>query len=112
MDFDLNVLNALLETALLALVAVLAFGLRGLISLGFKVLERKMGESNFLMLKEFAVTMASSLEQNPAFADYAGEKKKELAIVAITQWCKDLGIPVDVELIDRVIEEAVKHLKG
>ena len=112
MDFDLNVLNALLETALLAFVAVAAFGLRGLISIGLKVLERKLGESNFLMLKEFATTMVSSLEQNPAFAEYAGEKKKELAMIAINQWCTNLNIPLDNALIDRVIEEAVKQLKG
>jgi hypothetical protein len=53
-----------------------------------------------------------SLEQNGAFEGLIGADKKELAIVAITQYAVEHNIPVDREFIDKAIEEAVQLMKS
>ena len=98
----------LLLALLLMLVSVVGYGLKK----GFDVLTAyanvKIGVETTGMLKTFAQTVVRSLEQNGAFKGLIGADKKELAIVAITQYADEHGIPVDRTFIDKIIEEAVQ----
>ena len=61
--------------------------------------------------KETAMMVVSTLKQSPAWEHLAPEKKKELAMVWISQRLERYGIAMEPVDIDRLIEEAVLIIK-
>ena len=85
----------------------------------FMVLSRNI--TNYLSLrftaqeisiaKETALMVVSALKQSPAYEYLAPEKKKEIAIVWMSQTLNKYGLVLSPEEIDRLIEEAVLIIK-
>ena len=61
--------------------------------------------------KETALMVVSTLAQSPAYEFLAPEKKKENAIVWMSQTLRKYGLVFTPEEIDRLIEEAVLIIK-
>ena len=102
----------LLLALLLMLVSVLGYGLKKGLDLLASYATVKIGVENTNLIKSFAQTVVRSLEQNGTFSGLLGADKKELAIVSITQYADEHGIPVDRQFIDKIIEEAVQIMKN
>ena len=62
--------------------------------------------------KETAMMVVSTLKQSPAWEHLAPEKKKELAMVWISQRLERYGIAMEPVDIDRLIEKAVLIIKN
>ena len=58
----------------------------------------------------YATTIVKFLEQSPIYKSFDGEKKKELAKVAVVQWAKTNNLPIDEALFDKFIEAAVQEM--
>jgi hypothetical protein len=102
-----EIFQNLLLALITAVIGILAFAARGLITVGVAYLNSKVGVQKTDMLKSFVVTTVRFLEQSPVFKELTGAEKKERAIVEITQWCIKNNLPVDRAFVDKVIEEAV-----
>lgn len=101
----------LLYAVVTASVGLIAFVARGLITIGIEYLKVKVGNEKFTALSMFAQTVVRFLEQSNVFEALDGDKKKELAIVAITQYAEAHNLPIDRELIDKIIEASVRIVK-
>jgi hypothetical protein len=73
--------------------------------------EEKIGKDKYLLLKDLAVTIVRSLQQNGAFDSYDGERKKALALVYLRGKAAELGFDIDTVTLDHMIEEAVQIMK-
>lgn len=101
----------LLYAVVTAAVGLIAFVARGLLTVGIEYLKVKVGNEKFAALSMFAQTVVRFLEQSNVFEALDGAKKKELAIVAITQYAEAHSLPIDRELIDKIIEASVRIVK-
>ncbi len=101
----------LLYAVVTAAVGLIAFVARGLLTIGIEYLKVKVGNEKFAALSMFAQTVVRFLEQSNVFETLDGAKKKELAIVAITQYAEAHNLPIDRELIDKIIEASVRIVK-
>lgn len=105
-------LQQILLALALAVVSILGYGLRQLVQIGIEYLRAKLGESGFLQLRAVADTAVKMLEQSPAFQNFDGAKKKELATLWLLDYAEKNHLPVDRELIDKVIEAAVHEMNA
>jgi hypothetical protein len=101
----------LLYAVVTAAIGLIAFVARGLINIGIEYLKVKVGNEKFAALSMFAQTVVRFLEQSNVFEALDGSKKKELAIVAITKYAEEHNLPIDRELIDKIIEASVRIVK-
>ena len=102
----------LIEAAALAIIGLLAFGLRQLVVIVILYLRQKLGLERLLEMKEIAQTVVRTLQQMPVFEALDPAQKKEMALVALVQYAEGHNIPVDRPLIDKLIEEAVQIMKA
>lgn len=103
------------EAAIRLVVLAMAGGL------GFLLMHLSRGVLGYLAIrftaqeitiaKETALMVVSTLKQSPAYEYLAPEKKKELAIVWLSQRLGLYGLDFDPVDIDRLIEEAVLLIK-
>jgi len=104
-------LEALIELVLLAIAGgvglLLAYLTRSLTA----YLALKFSAQELNIAKETALMVVSTLKQSPAYEYLAPEKKKEIAIVWLSQRLEAFGIDFAPEDIDRLIEEAVLIIK-
>jgi hypothetical protein len=108
---DPQVFQQLVLAVILAIVSLLAYALKGLVSVGISYLQNKLGQTNFQLLQSFVGATVSFLEQSPAFQSVVGEEKKQRAISEIVKFCEDHKLPVDEALIDKLVEQAVFQFK-
>lgn len=104
---DPKLFQDLVSAVALAIVGLLAFAFKGLITVGVIFLKSKIGVSNTELLKGFVATTVRFLEQSPAFKDLSSPEKKERAIAEVVAYCQSHGLPIDHDFIDKLIEEAV-----
>ena len=102
-----NVVTALM----LGIAAAIGVYMRGVASAGVKYIEMKLGVQETEKLRTYASTVVHFLEQSPIFKDMASMEKKERAICEVISFCEKNGIPIDHEMIDKIIEEAVHLMK-
>ena len=107
-----SALQGLLTAVVLAIVALLTFALKKVVTLGQLYLEQKLGSATYNFLKDYAATTVRFLEQTPIFKDFTGPEKKEYAITEVVIWCQQHNLPVDHDLIDKLIEEAVNVMNS
>lgn len=109
---DQELLVRIIEIVVLALVGILAVGAKGLVSVGVKYLESKIGSDQFESAKSIISTVVRAIEQSPQYEDLLGSEKKEQVILRASQWLRDSGLNVSDELLDQLIEEAVQVMKS
>ena len=109
---DQELVVRLIEIVVLALVGVLALGARGLVTVGIKYLEGKVGVDNFATAQSFVMTIVRAVEQSPEFRDLLGSEKKEQVILRVSQWLQDSGIAISEEQLDKLIESAVQIMQA
>lgn len=107
-----DIFQQLILAVALAIVSLIAFALQGLITVGITYLRSRIGETNFQRVRSYADVVVKMLEQSPVFKSFDGEKKKELAVLAVLQFAEKNRLPVDRELIDRFIEAAVQEMNA
>jgi hypothetical protein len=105
-----EIVSQLILAVALAIVSLLGFAIRELVKIGIAYLKSKLGQSEYDRMLSFATTVVKSIEQTPIYKDLTGEKKKELARVAVVQFAKQHGLPIDEALFDKFIEAAVKEM--
>jgi hypothetical protein len=108
---DPVVFQQLVVAVAVAIVSLVAFAFRGLVSVGITYLQNKVGQSGYEMIQGFVKTVVSFFEQSPVFKDLMGEEKKQRVILEVVKFCQDHNLPIDHELIDKLIEEAVLQVK-
>lgn len=108
---DPELFQNLLYALATAIVGLLAYAVRSLIVVGVAYLKARLTAVQFEALAGYAQTVVRYLEQSDAFKLLDGSKKKELAIVAILKYAEEMKIPVDRELIDKIIEASVRIVK-
>ena len=74
-------------------------------------LEMKFTSEGLAIAKETALMVVSTLQQSPAYEYLNPVKKKEIAIVWVSQKLEDYDLNFSEEDIDRLIEEAVLIIK-
>ena len=107
-----EIFQQLIAAGALAIVSLIAFAFRSLITLGIAYLKAKLGENNFQRVRSYADVIVKMLEQHPAFKYFDGAHKKEMAIMAVLQWAEKNSLPIDRELIDKFIEAAVLEMNS
>jgi hypothetical protein len=105
-------LQSLLTAVVLAVVALLTYAVKKGVSLGQMYLEQKLGSATFGFIKDYVNTTVRFLEQTPIFQDLTGPEKKEKAVTEVVIWCQEHSLPVDHDLIDKLIEEAVNVMNS
>lgn len=76
------------------------------------LLQEKIGNEQFTLWKETASLIVRSIEQSPAFIEFNSEDKKHRAMMELSNWFENRGIPVTVDLIDKLIEAAVQEMNS
>jgi hypothetical protein len=71
----------------------------------------KFTAEQILIAKETALMVVKTLQQSPAYEAFAPEKKKEFAMIWVSEQLADYGLEFTLEEIDRLIEEAVATAK-
>lgn len=107
-----EIMQQLVLAAALAIVSFLAFALRSLFQVGLEYLRARLGQTNYDRLQSFSLVVVKALEQSPVYKELAGEKKYELAKVAILQYAEEHRLPIDDALVDKFIEASVKEVKA
>lgn len=101
----------LIQAAVLALIGILAFGAKKLVSLGAEWLELKMGTEKYTVLKSYATTVVRAIAQSPATKDMVGWQKFQMASGQIASFAQSKGFDIDAEDVGNLIEEAVQIMK-
>ena len=99
--------QTLLSALVLAVITVLAFAVRKGVIIAQLYLEQKLGSATYDFLKGYVTTTVRFLEQTPIFKELTGPEKKEAAIQDIAAWCSEHKLPIDYDLINKLLEEAV-----
>jgi len=102
-------LLAALATGLVTIVTVLV-GLLARKAVAY--LQLKLGENTLSYAKQYATTVVRALEQDGAFQWLNGAEKKERAILTILQWAETNQLPIDRQLLEGIIEEAVQVMNA
>ena len=105
-----EIYQQILLAVLLGIVSLLGFALRQLILVGIAYLRARIGQAEYERVLEYARVTVKALEQTPVYKDFSGDKKKELARVAVMQFAKEHNLPIDDTLFDKFIEAAVKEM--
>lgn len=79
---------------------------------GAALLKVKLGDSQFALLEGYTRMVVRWLEQSGIKLNYTSEEKKAIAVVAITEFAKKLNIPIDADLVDKLVEAAVNIMNG
>ena len=74
---------------------------------GAALLKVKLGDSQFSLLEGYTRMVVRWLEQSGIKLNYTGEEKKAIAVVA-----RKLNIPIDADLVDKLVEAAVNIMNG
>lgn len=109
---DQELLVRIVEIVVLAIVGILALGARGLVTVGIKYLENKVGVENFSTAQSMVMTVVRAVEQSPEFSELLGSAKKEQVILRASQWLQEAGIVVSEEQLDKLIESAVQIMQS
>ena len=107
-----ELIQNLLFALITAIVGVIAWGLRQVISIGLLYLQKKIGFTNYELLLKNASTIVRALAQSPATELWDGEQKKQYAMNKLIQFAKGMNIDVSAEDADKLIEEAVQIMKA
>ncbi len=107
-----EILSQLILAVGLAVVSLFFWGLRELVKLGIEYLKSKLGQANYERVRTFAELAVKAIEQTPMYKDFTGDKKKELAKVAVVQWAQQHNLPIDDALFDKFIEAAVQEMNS
>lgn len=107
-----DLLQQLILAVSLAIVSLVFWALRELITVGIAYLRAKLGQTNYERLRQFASTSVKAVEQSPIYKDFTGDKKKELVKVAVLQFAEAHALPIDEALFDKFIEAAVQEMNG
>lgn len=107
-----DILQQLILAVALAIVSLVFWAIRELVSVGIAYLRAKLGQTNYERLHQFASTAVKAVEQSPIYKDFTGDKKKELVKVAVLQFAEAHKLPVDEALCDKFIEAAVQEMNG
>ncbi|MCB2146578.1 MAG: phage holin family protein [Deltaproteobacteria bacterium] len=103
-----QLLTSLVLVVVTLLVYFVKLGLNSLI----KYLDAKIGGEKSAQLQTFVGSVVRFLEQTGAFKALDSGEKKAMAIVKITQYCEEHGLPVDEAYINVLIEEAVQIMNA
>lgn len=76
------------------------------------LLQERIGSEQFALWKETAALIVRSIEQSPAYSEFASQEKKQKAMMELSNWFENRGIPVTVDLLDKLIEAAVQEMKS
>lgn len=107
-----EIFQQLILAVALAIVSLVFWALRELVSVGITYLRAKLGQSNYEMLRSYAGVAVRAIEQSPIYQDFTGDKKKELVKVAVLQYAEAHKLPIDEALFDKFIEAAVQEMNG
>jgi len=107
-----EILQQLILAVSLAIVSLVFWAIRELVKVGIAYLRAKLGQTNYERLRQYADMAVKAIEQTPIYKDFAGEKKKELARVAVVQFAQKHNLPIDEALFDKFIEAAVKEMNS
>ena len=101
----------LIEALALVIISLLGYGAKRLVAVGEAYLDTKIGVSKVEQIKGYAAMVVRALEQSPAYREWDGAKKKEIGLVAISNYALKNHIPADPQFCDHVLEEAVQIMK-
>ena len=104
-------INQVVSGALTLLALAAAYGIQLVARWAKNYFEARIGEANYGLLQTVAVTFVKSLEQNGVFAALDGPAKKAQALAWLRDFAAQYGFTVDIEVLDAMIEEAVKVMK-
>lgn len=110
-----DALNTIFAALLTIIAALVGFGVRKFtIYLNEKVGSEKKAKlfQDVETAKLVADTFVRALQQSPAWEDLAVEEKKALAIMWMRNEINRLGLNIDWDLADKMIEEAVQKMKA
>ncbi len=107
-----EILQQLILAVALAIVSLVFWALREFIKVGIAYLKSKLGETEYNRVRGYAADVVKFLEQSPVYTNFDGEKKKELAKVAVVQWAQQHNLPIDDALFDKFIEAAVQEMNS
>lgn len=102
----------ILLVVITALMGLVVFGGRQLITLLNAYLAKKLGLEEYAALKEFAETQVRALMQSPAWKDLASSEKKEMAMVAMYEYTQKRNIAISREQLDALVEATVQRVKA
>jgi len=112
----------MLEVLVQNLIEALALALAGVIAtaVGFAAkwviayIKTKISAEQFNFLKEGAQAIVRYVEQTALWDELLkdGAAKKEKALLLVTEWAEEQGIPLTYELADKIIEEAVNIMNN
>jgi hypothetical protein len=108
---DPVLIENLTSALVLAVVGAIAYALRGLIAVGLKYLEGKIGADKVAEAKAFALMSVRVLKQSPVYEALDPARKKEMAVMWLTNFCQEKGMPYGYDFIDKLVEEAVHVMK-
>jgi len=109
---DQTLVQNLLFALITAIVGVLAWGLRQLITIGLVYLQKKIGNTDYDLLIKNATTIVRFLAQSPATELWNGEQKKQFAINKLIEFGDAMKIDMSGEEADQLIEAAVQIMKS
>jgi len=101
-DWTNNLIIPLVQIMVPLFVAIFGYG----VYLLRKYLAEQIGSQNEQKLYDFVQIIVRALEQE--VIDRTGPEKKQEAIIAVKQFADNLGLEVDDDLIDWLIEYAVQ----
>ena len=107
-----EIYQQILLAVVLGIVSLLSFALQQLIVVGITYLRTRLGQAEYERVLDYARMTVKALEQTPVYKDFTGDKKKELARVAVVQFAKEHHLPIDEALFDKFIEAAVKEMNA
>ncbi len=107
-----EIFQQLLLAVMLAIVSIVAYGLRELVQIGIAYLKVKLGGDAYERLLSYVGMAVRWVDQSPIYRDFAGDKKYEMVKNSVLQYAQKHSLPVDAELFDKFIEAAVKEMKS
>ncbi len=108
---DQTLVTNLLFALITAIVGLLAYAGKQLITIGLLYLQKKIGVSEYDLLLKNASTVVRFLSQSPATELWDGAQKKQYAINTILNFAEKMKINVNYDTVDQLIEEAVQVMK-
>ena len=104
----------LIEALALALAGVIATAIGLAAKWAIAYIKAKMSAEQFSFLKEGAQAIVRYIEQTALWDELLadGAAKKENALLLVTEWAQENGIPLSYELADQIIEEAVNIMNN
>lgn len=105
-------IDNLISALVLAIVGVIAYGLRSLVTVGVLYLKEKLGTTKYAQLITFASTTVRALEQSPVSNMWLGDHKKQYAMEKLQAFADYINYPIEGEMIEDLVEEAVQIMNS